>query len=360
MATQVKRISIRGYKSIRELEDFELRPLNVLIGANGAGKSNLLSFFDLVSHIADERLELFVGQKGGAATLLHFGPKVTESLSFHLILDDDCEYHARLTPTISNRLTFSEEKLAFRLDDGRPKDYFSNIGSAETAVLSKTMYGYATALIKLKNWRIYHFDDTTDLAPVKQNADIHDNHFLKSDAKNLAAVLYLLLDRHSFYYERIVNTIRLAAPFFDGFVLLPMSENPQRIRLQWRDKGSRDPFDISLLSDGTLRFICLATLLLQPVPPPLIIIDEPELGLHPSAITLLAEMLQSAATRTQVIVSTQSVSLINHFQLDDIVVVDREDNQSVFRRHSADELAGWLEDYSLGEIWEKNLIGGRP
>jgi len=183
---------------------------------------------------------------------------------------------------------------------------------------------------------------------------------LRSDAANLAAFLYLLRNTYSSHYQRIVETIRLVAPFFDDFVLRPTPENQNKIRLEWREKQSDDYFDASYFSDGTLRFICLATLLLQPQLPSLVIIDEPELGLHPYAINLLADMLHSAATKTQVIVSTQSVPLVNQFLPADVIVVDREDNQSVFHRLKSEKLGEWLDQYGLGELWEKNVIGGRP
>ena len=207
---------------------------------------------------------------------------------------------------------------------------------------------------------VFHFEDTGENAKVKQNADIYDNHKLKSDARNLASFLYLLKNHHQVYYKRILQTVQLAAPFFNDFVLNPMPENAQRIRLRWLHKNSEDDFDISQLSDGTLRFICLTTLLLQPNPPSLIIIDEPELGLHPAAIQLLIEMLRSAATHSQIIISTQSVEMVNHFLPEEIIVVDREKDESVFHRKSAKELETWLDEYSMGELWQMNVIGGRP
>jgi predicted ATPase len=118
-----------------------------------------------------------------------------------------------------------------------------------------------------------------------------------------------------------------------------------------------------VLSDGTLRFICLTTLLLQPksLLPDTLLIDEPELGLHPFAINLLADMLQEAAESKQVIVSTQSVELLNAFQPEDVVVVQREEDASVFKRLDKAALSDWLaDDYSLGELWKRNILGGRP
>ena len=210
---------------------------------------------------------------------------------------------------------------------------------------------------------VYHFHDTSSTAAIKQTSDIYDSLRLRADAGNLAAYLYMLQNSDFRpYYERIVETVHLIVPFFDDFVLQPQIDNPNLIHLRWKDKGSADALDVSALSDGTLRFMCLTTLLLQPetLLPSIILIDEPELGLHPSAINVLAGLLRSASTQTQVIVSTQCVPLVDQFDPEDIIVVERDADQSTFRRLKTEELAHWLEEYSLGELWEKNVLGGRP
>ncbi|MCK4305757.1 MAG: AAA family ATPase, partial [Candidatus Eisenbacteria sp.] len=169
-----------------------------------------------------------------------------------------------------------------------------------------------------------------------------------------------LRETASDHYEAIRDTIRMVAPFFDDFVLRPLPGNENKIRLEWHERGSDYPFLAHYLSDGTLRFMCLATLLLQPQLPSTVLIDEPELGLHPYAITVLASLMRSAATRTQVIVSTQSVSLVNQFEPQDLLIVEREDQATVIKRVDPERLSEWLEEYSLGDLWEKNVLGGRP
>ena len=114
------------------------------------------------------------------------------------------------------------------------------------------------------------------------------------------------------------------------------------------------------LSDGTLRFICLTTALLQPDPPSAIIIDEPELGLHPYAIEILAELIEATARKTQLIVSTQSPALLDYFEPKDIIIVNRKKGASVFERLNKEDLSTWLKDYSLGDLWRKNIIAGGP
>jgi predicted ATPase len=191
---------------------------------------------------------------------------------------------------------------------------------------------------------------------------VHDNEYLRPDASNLAAFLFRLSEESPDVYEQIRKTIRLAIPFFDNFDLKPrkLKTEEEQIRLLWKQIDSDYSLWPSQLSDGSIRFICLVTALLQPTPPSTIIIDEPELGLHPYAITLLGALLRSASTRMQVIVSTQSVPLVNEFSINDLIVVERENSGTVFKRHEEEEFKNWLETYSVGELWEKNILGGRP
>jgi predicted ATPase len=163
-------------------------------------------------------------------------------------------------------------------------------------------------------------------------------------------------------YVRIRDVVRLAAPFFDDFQLRPNPLARHMIQLEWRQKGSDYSFSANHLSDGTLRFICLATALLQPRPPATMLFDEPELGAHPYALTLIANLFQQAAKHPlrQIIVSTQSAQLVNEFEPEDVIVVERTQGESVFRRLDSAKLSGWLEDYTLGDLWQKNVFGGGP
>ncbi len=361
---KIEQITIKGYKSINKLIDLKLCSLNVLIGANGAGKSNFISAFRLLNRIVEQQLQDFVGQSDGADTLLYFGRKNTDAIEIVLLFKEENNknlYSIVLKPTESNSLYFSEETYGYNFGIEEMTKYTQS-GHQESVLSAVNMArGIANHVEKdLKKCRIYHFHDTSSNAPVKQDADLHDNDFLQPDARNLAAFLYEIKKEQTSYYERIVETIRLAAPFFADFVLEPKTKNPDRIRLKWREKGFDQVFDVSSISDGTLRFICLVALLRQPKLPQIIIIDEPELGLHPAAISVLASLLDIAALTSQVIVSTQSVPLIDQLQPENIIVVDREANQSIFRRIQESDVSDWLEDYSLGEIWEKNVIGGRP
>lgn len=354
---KLDRIQIEGFKSIRQL-DLELNNLNILIGANGAGKSNFIEVFRLLREIVNKRLQFYVQQSGGANGLLHFGRKITNAVHIRFEFEHDY-YEAKLESSNDDTVFFADEYWK------KGRNQFTGGGNRESflfhsEIADDEFTSAKEVLQTLTNWQVYHFHDTSDSAPVKKTHDLNDNEYLRPDASNLAAFLYLLQEKHAHAYRQIVETIRLAAPFFDDFNLRPNPLNEDKIRLEWREKNSDAYFDASFLSDGTLRFMCLATLLLQPNLPSTILIDEPELGLHPFALTLLASMLRSAATRTQVIVSTQSVSLVNQFSLEDIIVVDRIEGESQFKRLEAEPLEVWLEDYGMGDLWEKNVIGGRP
>jgi predicted ATPase len=358
---KLDRIKITNYKSIRDL-DLELSDLNVFIGANGSGKSNFIGVFKFLNHLVEGNLQTYTAERGGADTILHFGRKRSESMAFSLFFENGINgYDCRLAPSAEDNFFFKYEDVWFHNKYyPRPKTERLGSGHLESKISAKPTSIAYYVLGHLESWKLYHFHDTSDSAKVKQTGDLEDNRFLRPDARNLAAFLYRLEKNYQDHFDNIQDAVRLVAPFFDRFNLQPLELNPDKIRLEWLEKGSDAYFNASVLSDGTLRFICMATLLLQPQLPSVILIDEPELGLHPSAISVLANLLQSAAKLTQVLVSTQSVTLVNQFEPQDVVVVEREEGQSVFRRLDEADMTNWLDDYSLGDLWEKNVIGGRP
>ena len=363
----IDKLTIEGFKSIRKLEDFKLRNLNVLIGANGAGKSNFVSFFNLLRQLIDQKLQLAVDSEGGADASLFLGPKVTKRLAVKLDFGSN-GYEFALVPTADNRLIFAEEFTLYR---GRLGSSRKSLGSghAEASLKERkddpgvqSNYGVPHYVYdSLSSWVVYHFHDTSATAGVRRQSAINDNEFLRADASNLAAFLYSIRETDPSQYEKIRDVVRLAAPFFDDFKLRRVLRNPELIQLEWLQTGSNYPFLPSQLSDGTLRFICLATALMQPSLPRTVLFDEPELGLHPYALTLLADLFQQASKRaSQVIVSTQSAPLLNEFAPEDVIVVERTEGESTFQRLDSNDLSEWLQEYSLGELWQKNVLGGRP
>lgn len=356
----LQQIKLRGFRSIRAI-DLELAPLNVLIGPNGAGKSNFISFFKFMNKLQDKDLQIYAQQQGGAERILHFGSKTTTELDFDLHFPPN-SYQATLLPTIENRLIFQREQALFHGAEigyagGTKRHQLAKSGDHESGLPKPGTSSPAAHVANyLTDWKVYHFHDTSDTAKVKGTCSVHDNARLRPQGENLAAFLHSIRDTEA--YANIVRTIQRVAPFFHDFILQP--DGDDWIRLRWKHKGSDDYFDSSMLSDGTLRFICLATLLLQPRLPTIILLDEPELGLHPFAVQLLAAMMRSASASTQIIASTQSVTLANEFGWQDLVVVDQVDNASRFRRLDEQEVSVWLDQYRMGDLWEKNLLGGTP
>ena len=363
-------ITIKGFKSIKNVECLKLDPINVLIGPNGSGKSSFIEVFSFLRAIRMGRLQHYVGTAGGADRILHFGTRAaTEALKIFVSFDDGVnQYEVRLVPTDTDDDSLSPEMETVYFWDkvNYSEPYGENLtgsdGEAGLAApsnrtgIAKHIRGY------LDTWRLYHFHDTSSVSPMKSTCDVNDDRFLQQDGSNLAAFLYFRYHRHRTSYDLIRRTIQLTAPFFDDFALAPLSLNEDKIRLQWRHRDSDADFDAAALSDGTLRFIALTTLLQQPreTRPSVILLDEPELGLHPYAITMLASLVKKASLETQVVMATQSPFLLDHFEPEDVIVADRVNGEVTFTRLDSESLEAWLEDYSLGQLWEKNEIGGRP
>jgi predicted ATPase len=394
----LKHISIKGFKSIREL-DLDLSPINVLIGANGSGKSNFISFFKLLHWMmrSPGQLQFFVGQSGGANSFLFDGAVFTKKIQSNLQFESTSgqyNYSFELAYAASDTFIFSEEKFGDLLNSSSdhvvPKnsssiDEYPNIQQLDNSPLNlrtlnlnltkERISGYRESrlidlgtsgsqvarniFLLMQNFASHQFHDTSQTARLKQRCSIYDNQNLKEDAGNLAAFLLQIRVYHPRYYQRIVDTIRQIAPLFADFVLEPMNNT---ILLQWREIGTDLVFSPHQASDGTLRAMALVTLLLQPPDslPDVLILDEPELGLHPYAIDVVGSLINGVSNRCQVILATQSPLLVDCFEPEEIIVVERNNRESSFKRLVQADLEDWLEEYSLSELWNKNVIGGRP
>ena len=359
-------ITIKGFKSIKSIERLQFGPLNLLIGPNGAGKSNLIEAFSLLQAMREGKLQEYVARAGGASRLLHFGADQTRELRLEVSFANETnQYAIHLVPTSADSLFPSREHVGYWQKWTYPEPYEQALvpNQREAGISSSHMGSVATYVQdRLSRLRIYHFHDTSSTSAMKQTADIDDNRFLRPDGSNLASFLYLLRTKHRAQYNEIRSTVQLVAPFFEDFELNPRELNPSQIRLEWKHKGSSAYFDASSMSDGTLRFALLATLFLQPssYKPSVILVDEPELGLHPYAVNVLASLMRQASVENQVLASTQSTLLLDSFKPDDVLVANRVDGGTTVSRLSDDALGEWLNEYSLGQLWEKNEIGGRP
>jgi len=362
MAHRLKNITVRGFKSIGDAT-LSLNNLNILIGPNGAGKSNFISLFNFLRHLVEQRLQISVREAGGAERLLHYGSKTTPSIFVQLEFPPNY-YRVSLQPSEDDNLFIESEQIGFHNVQQYKYVYWSTVatGVLESKLITAAKSNHVPEYVYgvLKNWRVYHFHDTSASAGVKKTGKINDNLYLREDASNLAAFLYLMREEAPKHYERIVRTIQLVIPMFRDFLLRPDPFNIDTIRLEWHDRNSDYIFGASELSDGSLRFICITTMLLQPKRPDLILLDEPELGLHPAAVQILAGLIKKVSELAQLIVSTQSVAKISAFNPEDIIVVEHHEKNTSFKRLEEAPLHAWLQEYSLGELWEKNVIGGRP
>jgi predicted ATPase len=369
MSRSLDQITIQGFKSIRELKDFKLGKLNVLIGANGAGKSNLVDFFRMLRAMADGRFEKFIADGGGADGFFFNGPKETKQIRPHMKFGSN-EFRFTLESTVASQMIISTEEVLYT--GGRyDSDWHRYAGVQKESRLPswknrKSNWGdYLSAEAhvydSVSSWMVYHFHDTSRTAPMRRDCSARDFRELSADAGNVAAFLFKMKEQQGARYQRIRQTVQLIAPFFDDFLLEPETKGENEVvRLEWRQKSSTFPFQPWQLSDGTIRFICLATALLQPSPPSTIVIDEPELGLHPVALVALAALIHEASLRTQLIISTQSASLLDHFEAEQVVVVERSEGASIFRRLEAADLEQWIADFSVGDLVRKNIIETGP
>lgn len=379
---KLRSIHLKGYKSIDGIigASIDFDDITILLGANGVGKSNLVSFFQMLNYMMTGSLQNFIAERGYADSFLYFGSKVTRDILARIEFVDHKatdNYQFRLTHAAGDILIFTEETLSYHLSNN-PKPYIFQMNPAvrESDLLDyvrrpsenpKNKQTASVILKLLKNCRVFHFHDTSASAKVRGQGYIEDNHYLNSDGGNLAAFLFRLKENPDTfpYYMKIVRYVQKVMPQFGDFDLIPNERNKNYITLNWR--GKKNPqylFGPHQISDGSLRFICLAVLLLQPqaLLPKVIILDEPELGLHPLAISYFAGMIKSASIHAQIVIATQSPRLVDEFELENIVVVERDRNTdaSTFSRKEPTELMAWLEEYSLSELWEKNIIGGQP
>ncbi len=362
----IELVKIVNYKSIRNLE-LPLQRLNVLIGSNGVGKSNLISFFELAKAIIQQRFGNYTLEKGGIDNLLYRSRKQSEFIKGLIDFDNTNAFFFELRPTQSNKGYIEQTGDFFNTRSYPNKEYElwnkTRWDSAveESSLLDNPQWRAGHIRKHFNSFTVYHFHDTSSHSPMRGECEIGDNEFLRDNGSNLAAYLYRLQNTDEKAFKLIEGVIRSIAPYFKQFKLRPNPINPNKISLEWEEKDTDMYLNGYSFSDGTLRFIALATLLLQTNLPRVIIIDEPELGLHPAAINKFAEMVKRASLNSQIILSTQSTNLVNCFEPEDIITVDRKDGQSTFNRLKKDDLTIWLDEYeySLSDVWEKNIIGGQ-
>lgn len=366
---RLKHIEIGGFKSISAKQplDLELGDVNILLGANGAGKSNIISFFKMLNFMMSGSLQMFIAQHGTNQKFLYYGEKVTPSLSATIQTESQGwqdTYRFSMVSAVPNRLIINKEEIVCQKMRSSQKPYKKDIVSDFNESGLATSADTTCQAVKniLSQCKVYQFSDSSQASPMRQASTVESAHYLQSEGNNLASFLYYLKSNYPDAYRRIVRYVQGVMPQFRDFYLEPTRGY---VSLGWTDRSANDyVLSADQFSDGSIRFIALATLLLQPqqTMPGVIIIDEPELGLHPYAIDQLAEMICDASLHAQIIVATQSPALIDYFSICDITVVERDDNSNstIARKMDEESYEEWLKDYTISELWDKNVIGGRP
>ena len=373
MPNLLESVHIKGFRSLANVEINELPRVAVLIGANGSGKSNFVRFFEMLSWmLRSRRLGDFTARQGGADDQLFGGSKVTSRMDATLTMRTQAgrnSYRFALAHVHPDRFIFADEAFRFSRDDYPAEADWEHLGSGHSeaeiveAVQSPQFRGNRTTawvlLHLLRNCAVHQFHDTSDRSNFKIRWDVEDNNYLRSDGGNLAAVLLRLEREDLRRFEMICRHIGRVLPVFDRFRI---EESYGKVLLRWKAKGMDKTFGAHLTSDGSLRFFALVTLLNLPpeMLPEVILLDEPELGLHPAAVTLLGGMIRSLSTDRQIIVATQSPLLVDGFDLNQILVLDLHEGRTEVRSLEEDDYRHWLEEYTTGELWQKNLLGGRP
>lgn len=369
----ITKIVVRGFRSLRDVE-LEPQRITVLIGANGSGKSNLLNALRMLARSRTGNLRRFVGDAGGASALLHYGPERTREIELGLEFDSERgggSYTARLGYAAGDQLVYLDEQVGERICE-KQRVVSLGAGHFEAAIREAARSGALPAVRNANRWLAsvtdFHFHDTSWTSELRRNAWADNDRYLRSNGSNLAAYLYALghgeSDSARAAWKRLSLLVRRVAPFIAELTPGPIphaSSQNAAVRLDWVDDQG-ETFGPHQFSDGTLRAIALITALAQPTEtlPALLCIDEPELGLHPAGINVLVELIRAVAHRCQIVLATQSPALLDHFAPEEVVVAERIDGATRFRRLEPEQLAGWLEDYSLSELFDKNVLGGRP
>ena len=373
MQNAIESVRVKGFRSLADVEIKDLpRGATVLIGANGSGKSNLMRFLEMMGWMVDlRRLRQYVARHGGADDQLFGGRKTTPEIVAQVDVrtaEGRVEYRFALECTPGDRFVFAEE--AYRVaKSGNPADVpwerIDDKGYREARVAERTNgngpgpEAARTLVGLLRRCPIYQFHDTSFDSRMKVSWDSRDFGRLRGDGANLASVLSLLEREDRPRFELICSYIGLAVPVFDRFEIV---EEYGKVQLRWKHKDMDKTMGAHMTSDGMLRFFALVTLLNLPseMLPSILLLDEPELGLHPAAISMIGGMIDSASMDRQIIVATQSPLLVDNFRLEEIVVLELENGRTTVHRVDDAQYGQWLDEYSTGELWQKNVLGGRP
>ena len=369
---RIESIHVKGFRSLADVKLDSIPNPMVLLGTNGAGKSNVLRFFEMLKEMAHLRLGEFTLRQGGADDQLFGGARSTQQIEATVFFRTTLG-RSRFTFVLQyahpDRFIITGEQ--FRSPD--PEDsseddpvylFFDQPIGHESACVQESRSSTADmrltkAVELLADCGHYQFHDTSDCAPVKTRWDVEDNHRLLGHGGNLASVLLSLQENEAPRFDLICKQLAQVVPDFNGFQNV---ENYGKTILRWRSKGTGKTMGAHLTSDGSLRCFQLVTLLNLPdtLLPRVVLLDEPELGLHPAAIALVSHMAKSLARRCQVIIATQSPHFVDAFGFEDMIVLELRDGRTETTRPDPSRFGRLLKNYSTGELWWKGVLGGYP
>ena len=374
-------IQIKGYRALADVT-LDLHPLTVMIGPNGCGKTSLLEVFQLLKEAAQGRLGEAIANLGGFMSVLTRTSDVPSRMEFALKVDINSQlspgpisYHLALEPGSQGVGFVSVLERLSQLKPGTgPHHYIDSSAPAGTELkLSKRLSEDKGLFFKpetepdvfrdiLTKIHPLGFLDVTPRAPIRLPQTLTPVIYPGRNGESLFAALYNMRESKATLpsYERIIETLRLGFPDFDHLEL-PVVGGGQ-ITLAWHQKDLTVPLYPNQLSEGALRFLWLTTTLLSPEPPPLILIDEPEISLHPELLQIVAALMRDASARTQLLIATHSSDLIRWLRSDEVVVIDKQDGKSTFTwaTDPSLNLEEWLKEYTLADLWYMGNLGGRP
>lgn len=373
---RLNNISISHFKSIANVHELVLADLNVIIGANGAGKSSFISIFQMLENMSRRNFQNFCIDSGDANSLFFFEGAKSQPIKLGFDFKNGkiktC-YNLEIILSPKETALISQEYMEYDGDiisdnegtEDNPATGYRTESQLYRWGSDKKRYKLHYPVCEtINSWRTYHFHDTSIASFLRKSSQFGTDKNLLQTGENLAPYIFYLRERHPDIYTYLVSAIRCIAPFFLDFVF-PYTweqarENNQKISLAWKQTCSERLMQPWQFSDGTLRFIALVVALIQPDPPAIILVDEPEIGLHPAAISFISGLLHDASTRTQVIVTTQSPLMLENMDPHNIIVMTSQNNKSSCEKLDAKSLKTWLEDYTLCDLWMKGLLATGP
>jgi predicted ATPase len=376
-----RELTVKGFRRLRDVR-LELRPLSVMIGANGTGKTSVLDVLSLLANSAQGRLSASISALSGLASILTYDR--AEELEFGITSEgtgqEALEYKLSLGLRALGYVILGETLIQERkprgslahvdsngasiryFDPGRKKltapNWEPNPQETSLAQVPKNFQVPEEFRRRLESFTFYHVLEVDRLSPIRLPQPMRPAELPGRNGEDLVSCLYYLRETNRDRFDAIEDSLRAAYPRFERLDFPPVAAGT--LSLAWRERGFSKPLYAHQLSEGTLRYLWLTALLQSPGLPALTLIDEPEVSLHPALISLLAEQLREASHRTQVVVATHSDTLIRFLEPREVVVLDSNESGMTDLTWADDlGLDGWLKDFSLDELWRNGRLGAR-